>query len=131
MRRMRRIGFVVVLGVLVLALGGCNIWPYRKPVSPLVGIWINRLGAVWTMNDDGTFDVDLTHDGKPDTRGTWSAEGDLLRLKLSPGRLVPDSCIGEGVYRFTRTGPELAFKLVHDDCKLRRTNIVLGWRMKH
>ena len=110
---------------LVATLPACALFPHRKSI-PLLGSWTNRTGAIWTLNRDGTFEVDVQRDGKRDSWGTYAIEGDMLTIH-STGGLMPKGCTGDGVYRFKRDGAELTFTLVHDSCKLRKTNILLGW----
>ena len=115
--------------VLLAVLPGCAWMPHRKS-SPLVGTWANRTGAVWMIKDDGTFDVDLTRDGKRDAWGNYTVAGDTMTI-TSAGGMMPKDCNGDGVYHFKRTGPELAFTLVSDSCKLRKASVLLGWRLRH
>ena len=81
------------------------------------------------IKKDGTFDVDLTRDGKRDAWGKYTIDGETITLS-GTGGMMPKDCTGEGVYRFKRSGPELTFTLVHDSCKLRKRNVLLGWRLK-
>jgi hypothetical protein len=114
--------------ILFSALPGCAWWPHAK-ASPVVGTWANRIGTVWTIKEDGTFDVDLTRDGKRDTWGSYTVEGDAMTINdLNPK--MSKTCPGPGVYRFQRNGAELTFTLVSDACKLRKANILLGWRLR-
>ena len=78
---------------------------------------------------DGSFDVEMTRNGKRDAWGKYTIEGDTITI-AGTGGLMPKDCAGEGVYRFKRSGPELTFTLVRDSCKLRKRNLLLGWRLK-
>jgi hypothetical protein len=51
------------VALLVLPLQGCAFFQRAKPASPIAGVWTNQTGAVWTLKNDGTFDVDVTGDG--------------------------------------------------------------------
>jgi hypothetical protein len=113
----------------VLLLQGCAVFHHTKPSSPLAGSWTNQTGTVWTLNEDGTFDVDLTRDGQRDTHGKYTIKGDTITLR-STGGMIPKSCSGNGVYHFARNGSELSFTLVSDDCRLRRKNVLLVWHLK-
>ena len=119
----------ILAGAIFLgALAGCAWWPHGKAPS-VAGTWTNRTGTVGMIKEDGTFDVDLTRDGKRDTWGKYTIAGDQITLNdLNPKMMK--TCPGAGVYRFKRNGPELTFTLVKDDCKLRKTNVLLGWRLK-
>ncbi len=109
-------------------LQGCAWFPHIKS-NPLAGSWANRIGTVWMIKKDGTFDVDLTRDGKRDTWGTYTVDGDTITL-TGTGGMLPQDCHGNGIYRFVRSGPELTFTLVSDTCRLRKKSVLLGWRLK-
>ena len=95
----------------------------------LVGKWSNTLGTVWTIKANGTFDVDLNHNGQPDAWGKYTISGDTITLLRTAG-INPKHCDGQGVYRFSRSSNTLRFALVSDDCRLRRTNVLLPWALK-
>ena len=116
---------LLLAGIFVVTLPGCALFPHRKSI-PLLGSWTNRTGAIWTVNRDGTFEVDVQRDGKRDSWGTYTIDGDMVTIH-STGGLMPKGCTGDGVYRFKREGAELTFGVVHDSCKLRKTNMLLGW----
>jgi len=79
---------------------------------------------------DGTFDVDLKHQGKRDARGTYAVEGDTVTL-IRTGGINPKDCEGKGVYKFSRPDKDsLQFTLVSDACKLRKKNVLLAWHRK-
>jgi hypothetical protein len=118
----------LVGGLLLAFLPGCA-WFQKASLSPLVGSWTNSIGAVWMIKADGTFDVDLTRNGKRDAWGKYSLDGDTVTL-VATGGLKPKGCDGKGVYHFVRAGDELTFTLVNDSCKLRKKNVLLPWRLK-
>ena len=95
----------------------------------VVGTWTNAVGTVWMIKADGTFDVDLTKDGKRDAWGRYALAGDTITLQ-GTGGMHPKGCKGKGVYKFKRDGDNLRFTLVSDTCKLRKKNVLLGWRAK-
>ncbi len=102
---------IVFAGVLFLLLNACATYP-QSGRSALVGTWTNSLGTVWMIKTDGTFDVDLKHQGKRDAWGTYTVSG-------------------PGVYKFTRPDKDsLHFALASDACKLRKKNVLLAWHRK-
>ena len=117
-----------LLAVTVALLSGCANPPPAKPMS-FTGTWTNRLGTIWTLKADGTFDVDLDHRGKPEAWGRYRVEGDTV-IVIGSGGLMPKRCKGEGIYRFHRNGNTLRFALVRDDCKLRRANLLTTWQRR-
>jgi hypothetical protein len=114
--------------LLAAIVSGCA-WQSRRKASPLVGSWVNRIGTVWTIREDGTFDVDFARIGKGQIVGKYTIEGGTVTLS-GVGETLSKDCNGDGVYAFTRSGPELTFTLVRDSCKFRKTNVLLGWRLK-
>jgi len=105
------------------------MFPRRGP-SAVVGTWTNRAGTVWTIKENGTFDVDLNSDGKREAWGKYSVDGDLVTLR-GTGGYMPKGCKSKGLYHFDRTAEDqLQFTLVHDACKLRRKNVLQSWRLK-
>jgi hypothetical protein len=119
----------VCLGALAIStLAACATHPMFGR-SPLVGTWMNSAGTVWIIKVDGTFDVDLNHNGKRDAWGRWSVTGDTVTL-VGVGGIKPKGCDGEGVYHFMRSGDTLRFRLVSDACKLRRRNVLLAWHRR-
>ncbi|MEP6604051.1 MAG: hypothetical protein ABJB69_08900 [Spartobacteria bacterium] len=97
--------------------------------SAVVGNWRNALGTVLLLKPDGTFDVDLTRDGKRDAWGKYSVEGDKITL-IGTGGLNPKGCRGKGIYQFKRDDDSLRFTLVSDRCKIRTKNVLMDWRKK-
>ena len=97
--------------------------------ASVAGTWTNSLGTVWTIKSDGTFEVDRNHDGKVDIRGSYSIKGDTFTIEHNEGK-VPKGCEGPGVYKFSRTGDNLSFNLVSDECKDRKKNVTSPWHKK-
>lgn len=82
------------------------------------------------MNADGSFEVDLNHDGKRDAWGTCKVEGDTITI-VGTGGVVPKGCAKTtGVYRFKRSKDTIHFTLVKDACKERVKNVTLDWKKK-
>jgi hypothetical protein len=120
---------IVLVGVAMLLLQACATTPATGPAA-LTGTWTNSLGTVWTMRADGSFDVDLNHDGKRDAWGNCTVQGDTVTI-VGTGGTVPKGCAKtKGVYHFTRTKDTLHFTLVKDACKLRVKNVTLDWHPK-
>ena len=126
--KMPRVFGILFVGFASMLLCACAIYP-RSGSPAVVGTWINSLGTVWTINSNGTFDVDLNHDGKRDAWGNYTVEGNTITL-LATGGMVPKGCKGNGSYRFTRGMDTLRFALGHDKCKLRVKNVLLVWHRK-
>jgi hypothetical protein len=116
---------IVLLAIFSAILAACATYPHSGPMA-LAGKWTNRLGTVWTIKDDATFEVDLNHDGKRDAWGRLAVEGDKVTIIGTEG-VVPKGCEGNGVYRFTRDRDTLHFTLVSDKCALRVKNVMLAW----
>ena len=120
---------IVFAGVLFLLLNACATYP-QSGRSALVGTWTNSLGTVWMIKTDGTFDVDLKHQGKRDAWGTYTVSGGTVTLQRTGG-INPTGCTGPGVYKFTRPDKDsLHFALASDACKLRKKNVLLAWHRK-
>jgi hypothetical protein len=119
---------ILVLGILAVMLPGCALFEREGPAA-VVGTWTNDVGTVWTLKADGTFDVDLTKDGKRDAWGKYAVTGDTITVQ-GTGGMNPKGCKGKGVYKFQRGHDQLHFTLVSDSCKLRKKNVLLGWREK-
>ena len=81
------------------------------------------------LNSNGSFDVDLNHDGKRDAWGNYTVQGDMITL-MGTGGMVPKGCKGNGVYRFNRGRDTLRFTRVNDKCQLRVKNVMLVWHRK-
>jgi hypothetical protein len=119
---------ILLLGAFCAFWSGCAMYP-RAGAPALIGTWTNPFGTIWTLNNDGTFEVDLNHDNRRDAWGTFTVESDTVTIH-GTGGLMPTGCKGDGVYRFHRTGDTMHFTRVHDRCKLRVKNILLTWRRK-
>lgn len=127
--RTRRCGLILVAALSLTLLQGCGIFPRRGP-SALVGAWTNQTGTVWTIKENGTFDVDLDGDGRREAWGKYSVDGDMVTLR-GTGGYMPKGCKDKGLYHFDRTAEDkLQFTLVNDACKLRRKNVLQVWRLK-
>jgi hypothetical protein len=122
---------IIFAGVLLLLVNGCATSP-QTGGGPLVGVWTNSLGTVWTLKADGTFDVDRNHDGKRDIWGTYTVAADTITIQET-GRTtpIPRDCKGPGVYKFSRPNENtLMFTLVNDACGLRKKNVLLAQHRK-
>ena len=120
---------IVLTGIAGLFLQACATAPTTGPAA-LTGTWTNSLGTVWTMRADGSFDVDLNHDGKRDAWGQCTIEGDTIAI-VGTGGTVPKGCAkSTGTYHFTRTKDTLHFTLIKDPCKERVKNVTLDWHPK-
>jgi hypothetical protein len=116
-------------GGAVLLLQACATTAPTGPAA-LTGTWTNSLGTVWTMTADGSFDVDLNHDGKRDAWSKCTVEGNTVTI-AGTGGVVPKGCAKTiGKYSFTRTKDTLHFTLIKDPCKLRVKNVTLDWNKK-
>ena len=118
-------------GLAMLLLQACatTTTPTTGPAA-LTGTWTNSMGTVWTMAADGSFDVDLNHDGKRDAWGKCTVEGNTVTIK-GTGGMEPKGCANAiGVYHFTRSNNTLHFTLVKDACSERRKNVILDWTKK-
>lgn len=120
---------IFLAGIAVLLLQACATTPKTGPAA-LTGTWTNSLGTVWTMQADGSFDVDLNKDGKRDAWGNCTVAGDTISI-VGTGGTVPKGCAKTtGVYHFTRNKDTLHFTLVKDSCKERVRNVTLDWTKK-
>jgi hypothetical protein len=116
---------ITMVGALIALVSACATAPSSKPVS-LVGRWSNSLGTVWLLKADGTYQVDLNKDGKPDVWGNYTVSGDMLTIHEVRGE-TPQACKQPATYTFERAGNELHFTLVSDTCKLRIKNFARPW----
>jgi hypothetical protein len=131
MRRMKTqlLARIFFSGIAVLLLQACATAPKSGPAA-LAGTWTNSMGTVWTMMTDGSFEVDLNHDGKRDAWGKCTIEGDTVTI-AGTGGVEPKGCAKTtGVYHFTRNKDTVHFTLVKDPCKERVKNITLDWSKK-
>ena len=125
----QRLRQIVLSGALLVMLSACATYA-KSGASALVGTWTNSLGTVWMIKAEGTFEVDLNHDGKRDAWGTYTVSGDTVTIH-GTGGTVPKGCKGDGVYHFSRASADsLQFTLVKDKCKIRVKNVTLGWKPK-
>jgi hypothetical protein len=116
--------------LLALCVDGCSLFqPKTGERQAVVGTWQNTVGTIWTLKANGTFDVDLNHNGQRDGWGKYTVSGSTLTLWRTGG-ISPRRCDGDGVYRFTRDKNTLRFALVSDDCNVRRKNMLLSWTLK-
>ena len=117
---------IIFAGVLLLLVNGCATSP-QTGGGPLVGVWTNSLGTVWTIKADNTFDV---VNPKRHIWGNLTMTGDTVTIQETGGKAAK-GCKGPGVYKFRRTsGGSLAFTLVNDGCKERIKNVTLAWHRK-
>jgi hypothetical protein len=120
---------IFLAGMAILLIQACATTAPSGPAA-LAGTWTNSLGTVWTMHADGTFDVDLNHDGKRDAWGKCLVEGNTVKV-MGKGGMVPKGCAKTtGVYHFTRNKNTLHFTLVKDACQDRVKNVTLDWTKK-
>jgi hypothetical protein len=120
---------IVLAAAVLMMLSACATYP-KSGQSALVGTWTNSLGTVWMIKADGSFDVDLTHHGKREAWGTYTVASDTMTIHTGGG-IIPHGCKGDGVYKFSRTDKDaLSFTFVKDSCKLRKKNVLLGWKTK-
>ena len=127
--KIERLLQITLPGLLLLLIQGCATAPVSGPAA-LAGTWTNSLGTVWTMQSDGSFDVDLNHDGKRDAWGKCTIAGDTVTI-VGEGGTVPKGCAKTtGSYHFTRSGNTLHFALIKDRCKERVKNVTLDWHRK-
>jgi hypothetical protein len=119
---------IIFAGVLIALISACATAPTSGP-GALVGTWSNTLGTVWTVNPDGTFQVDLDKDGKPDVWGKYAVTGDTVTISEVRAN-TPKACKHPAIYRFNRMGDQLHFTLLSDTCKLRIKNVTQPWTKK-
>ncbi len=86
-------------------MGACATAPTSGPAA-LVGTWTNTLRTVWTVNPDGTFQVDLDKNGQPDVWGHYTVSGDSLTISEVRGK-TPKACKQPATYKFNRMGDQL------------------------
>jgi hypothetical protein len=117
---------IIFAGALIALMAACATAPQSGPAA-LAGTWTNSMGTVWTLNPDGTFQVDLDKNGKPDVWGHYAVSGDTLTISEVRGK-TPKACKQPASYKFNRMGDELHFTLVSDKCKLRIQNVTQAWK---
>ena len=119
---------ILFAGALIVLMAACATAPTSGPAA-LAGTWTNSLGTVWTLNPDGTFQVDLHKGGNPDAWGKYAVTGDTLTINEVRGK-TPKACKQPATYKFNRMGNQLHFTLVSDKCKLRIQNVTQPWTKK-
>jgi hypothetical protein len=128
--KLQAVSRILLFFVTVLLIPACATTAPTSGIGALTGSWSNSLGTVWTMRADGSFDVDLNHDGKRDAWGTCSVTGDTVTI-VGTGGVVPKGCANTtGRYHFTRTNNTLHFTLIKDGCKERVKNVTADWTKK-
>src|SRR5437667_5768515 len=120
---------IILASILVVLVSSCATTPSGP--AALTGTWTNSLGAVWTINADGTFHVLAT---KPKTEiwGTCTVAGDTVTIQETRRSTAgPKSCKGPGVYKFSHPDQNtLSFVLVSDTCTPRIRNVTQPWHRK-
>ena len=121
---------IIFAGALIALIGACATMTPSGSAA-LAGTWTNSLGAVWTINADGTLHVMATKP-KAEIWGTYTATSDTITVQETRrSGAIPKSCRGPGVYKFSRPNPNtLAFVLVSDVCKPRIQNVTQPWTKK-
>src|SRR5260370_23779237 len=92
---------IVLIGFGLVLLNACATYP-KSGQGALVGTWTNSLGTVWMIKADGTFDVDLKHQGKRDAWGTYTVSGETVTLQRTGG-INSACCAGTGTYKYRYT----------------------------
>jgi hypothetical protein len=119
---------IIFAGALIALMGACATTPTSGPAA-VTGTWTNSLGTVWTLNPDGTSQVDLHKGGNPDVSAKYAVTGDTLTISEVHGN-TPKACKQPATYKFNRMGNQLHFTLVSDKCKLRIQNVTQPWTKK-
>ena len=115
--------------LLVSIFGACSAvesWWAPKPPD-LTGVWRNKRGVLWNIHRDGTFDVDVNHDGTREAWGNFTQHGNRITI-VNTGGVAAVTCDGAGVYRCKLDEQKLTFALVKDDCLARVLNLSKTWR---
>jgi hypothetical protein len=127
---MKPLSRILLATITACFIQACATTPPTTGMGALTGSWSNSLGTVWTMRADGSFDVDLNHDGKRDAWGTCTVDLDAVTI-TGTGGVEPKGCARtRGSYHFTRKGNTLHFMLIKDPCKLRVKNVTMDWTKK-
>jgi len=121
---------IIFAAALITLISACQTMIPSGPAA-LVGTWTNSLGAVWTINGDGTFHAAATTP-KTELWGKYSVTGDMITIQETRGATpTPKNCKGPGLYRFSRANANtLTFVLVSDICKPRIQNVTQPWTKK-
>jgi hypothetical protein len=121
---------ILLAVVAVLFFQACATTAPTSGRAALTGTWTNSLGTVLIIAADGSFEVDLDHDGKRDAWGKNTVEGNMVTI-VGTGGVVPKGCARTtGRYNFARTKNTLHFTLIKDACKERVKNVTLDWNKK-
>ena len=120
---------ITLAGIVVVLLGSCAMFQAEK--AGIVGTWTNSLGTVWVIKPDGMFEVTMAKSTEPDVYGKYTISGESITVEETKMK-GPKSkhCKGPASYKFKRSGDNLTFTKVSDDCKLREKNILAGWMKK-
>lgn len=110
--------FIMLLFLIPFALSAQSMvgtWTYQAPTPD--GTTVTN---TMTMNEDGTFTVDFTSDGKADVLGTYTIDGSKITISDTPEE---SPCYGkDGVYSFSIEGDTATITLIEDACELRRSD---------
>jgi hypothetical protein len=108
-------------------------WPFSPPKTPasLVGTWKHRSGALWTIRDDRTFEVDINRDDVADATGTYRLRGPhMITISNTGGEALP-GCEWPGVYRYKVQKDKLSLVAVEDACMERVVLLsAASWRRR-
>jgi hypothetical protein len=121
---------IIFAGALIALVSACATMTPSGPAA-LVGTWTNSLGAVWTINADGTFHVMATTP-KAEIWGKYTVTADMITVQETRrSTAIPKNCKGPGLYKFSRANANtLTFVLVSDICKPRIQNVTQPWTKK-
>src|SRR5204863_9954249 len=88
---------IIFAGALIALIGACATMTPCGPAA-LAGTWTNALGAVWTINADGTFHVMVTR-SEAEIWGSYKMTGSTIEAQET-GRCaaLPSYCGDLGVY---------------------------------
>ncbi len=100
--------------VLVLLFSGVIANAQQAP-TPLPNSALKFGAFVVKFDPGGTFT--LQGQGWPALSGKWTASGSVVELTMSGG---PGGCDGSGRYEYNLNGTRVTFKLVSDDCRVRK-----------
>src|SRR5260370_42531366 len=101
---------IILAGALMIVMGACATAPTSGPAA-LVGTWTNTVGTVWTVNPDGTFQVELDRNGKPDASARYTVFGDSLTISAVRGK-TPIPCKAPATCKCNIRGFQMHFTLV-------------------
>src|SRR5438876_10867738 len=91
---------IIFAGTLIALMGACATAPTFGPAA-LVGTWTNTLGTVWTVNPDGTLQLDLDKNGQPDVWCHYTLSDDSITISDVHGK-NPKDCKQPATYKFNR-----------------------------